>query len=303
VARELGLETSYLERLMDREIYKEKNGRGSMVVKLVKNFRSHNAILKFPNERFYDGELQQCGDPKVIDAFIGSPQLASKKFPIVFHALPGKDDREASSPSFFNVHEVTQVKTYIEALRADRKYRITDQDIGVIAPYHAQCKKIRAALKAIAGSVKVGSVEEFQGQERTVIIISTVRSSREFVHYDLKHTLGFVANPRRFNVAVTRAKALLIIVGDPAVLSLDPLWRSFLNYVHLNKGWKGPPPHWDTRAPVMEGGYDQELRGVGLTDMNDFTRRMEALTLTGVDSVVDGEDEDANIDRPWVETE
>jgi helicase MOV-10 len=81
--------------------------------------------LKFPNERFYDGELQPCGDPKVINAFIGSPQLVSKKFPILFHALPGKDDREASSPSFFNVHEVSQVKAYIEALRADRKYRIS----------------------------------------------------------------------------------------------------------------------------------------------------------------------------------
>jgi helicase MOV-10 len=282
VARELGLEKSYLERLMDCEIYKEKNG--SAVVKLVKNFRSHNAILKFPNERFYDGELQQYGDRKIIDAFIGSPQLASKKFPVVFHAIFGKDDREASSPSFFNIDEITQVKTYVQALCADKQYHITDEDIGVISPYHAQCRKIRESLKAIAGGIKVGSVEEFQGQERTIIIISTVRSSREFVQYDLKHTLGFVANPRRFNVAVTRAKALLIIVGDPAVLSLDPLWRSFLNYVHINKGWKGPPPHWDTSAPVMEGGYGQELREAGLADMNDFTRRMESLTLTGVDS-------------------
>jgi len=268
-------------------------------VKLVKNFRSHSAILKFPNERFYDGELQQCGDPKTINAFIGSPQLASKKFPIVFHALFGKDEQEASSPSFFNIDEVTQVKAYIDALRDDRNFRITDQDIGVIAPYHAQCQKLRKRLIHSTG-VKVGSVEEFQGQERTVIIISTVRSSREFVEYDLKHTLGFVANPRRFNVAVTRAKALLIVIGDPSVLSLDPLWRSFLNYVHLNKGWKGPPPSWDTSAPVVEESYDQELREAGLADMNDFTRRMEALTLSGVQ---DGADVDANIDRPWRETE
>jgi helicase MOV-10 len=95
------------------------------VVKLVKNFRSHSAILKFPNERFYKGELEQCGDPKTINAFIGSPQLASRAFPIVFHALSGKDDREASSPSFFNIDEATQVKTYIEALRADRNQRLS----------------------------------------------------------------------------------------------------------------------------------------------------------------------------------
>ncbi|EGO29184.1 hypothetical protein SERLADRAFT_456584, partial [Serpula lacrymans var. lacrymans S7.9] len=252
IARELGMETSYLERLMTSDTYDVKSGRGQTVVKLVKNFRSHAAILKFPNERFYAGELEQCGDPKVINAFTGSPQLASKNFPVIFHAVIGKDDREASSPSFFNIDEVSQVKSYITALRSDRKFWITDDEIGVIAPYHAQCLKIRASLQAVADGVKVGSVEEFQGQERKVIIISTVRSSREFIEYDLKHTLGFVASPRRFNVAVTRAQALLIVIGDPSVLSLDPLWRSFLNYVHNNGGWKGPSITWDPLAPVEE---------------------------------------------------
>ncbi len=90
----------------------------------------------------------------------------------------------------------------------------------MVTPYHAQVMKIRAVLRAFADEVKVASVEEFQGQvrikssssdkpmltasplslqERKVMIISTVRSSREFVEYDLRHTLGFVANPRRFN--------------------------------------------------------------------------------------------------------
>ena len=74
-----------------------------------------------------------------------------------------------------------------------------DDQIGIITPYHAQCLKIRASLRDTAGSITVGSVEEFQGQERKIIIISTVRSSQDFVEYDLRHTLGFVANPRRFN--------------------------------------------------------------------------------------------------------
>ncbi|KII91294.1 hypothetical protein PLICRDRAFT_105552 [Plicaturopsis crispa FD-325 SS-3] len=306
VARELGLEKSYLERLMERDVYNEEQGHGISVVKLVKNFRSHPAILKFPNENFYGGDLQPCGDPKAINAYIDAPILVSKKFPIVFHAISGKDDREASSPSFFNIDEATQVKAYVKQLRDDRTFRTADKDIGVIAPYHAQCLKIRNVLRAVADGVKVGSVEEFQGQERPVIIISTVRSSRDFVEYDLRHTLGFVANPRRFNVAVTRAKALLIIVGDPAVLGLDPLWRSFLNYVHVNGGWRGAPPDWDTGAPVNEqGGYDQEIRDLGLADMNEFTRRMESLSLAGMDA--NGDDDlreaEANVDRPWRELE
>ncbi|KAJ7636873.1 P-loop containing nucleoside triphosphate hydrolase protein [Roridomyces roridus] len=305
IARELGFETSYIERLMAREIYDEKKGYGTSVVKLTKNFRSHNAILKFPNERFYKNELQQCGKPSVIDSFLQSPLLPCKTFPIVFHAIAGRDAREASSPSFFNIDEASQVKNYVETLRSDRKFRITDADIGVIAPYHAQCQKIRNTLRAVAEGVKVGSVEEFQGQERRVIIISTVRSSREFVAYDLRHTLGFVANPRRFNVAVTRAQALLVVVGDPDVLGLDPLWRSFLNYIHNNGGWKGRAISWDPTAPVAEdGGYDHTVREAAQRDMNEFTRRIEALTIAGAEAIQEeGDGDDTNVDRPWNDTE
>ena len=76
---------------------------------------------------------------------------------------------------------------------------VPERDIGIISPYHAQCQKIRRALPKELEKAKVGSVEEFQGQERRIIIISTVRSSLEFVQSDVRHTLGFVAHPRRFN--------------------------------------------------------------------------------------------------------
>ncbi|KAG6857049.1 hypothetical protein H0H87_010405 [Tephrocybe sp. NHM501043] len=296
IARQLGLEVSYIERLMQRDAYNLADGYGVSVVKLINNFRSHSSILKFPNERFYDDELVRSGDDKVINGFIGSSYLPNKKFPVVFHGVCGKDEREASSPSFFNADEVLQVKAYVQSLRSDRRFRTTDNDIGVIAPYNSQCRKIRKALRGVADGVKVGSVEEFQGQERRVIIISTVRSSTEYVEYDLRHTLGFVASPRRFNVAVTRAQALLIIIGDPTVLSLDPLWRSFLNYIHHNRGWTGSPITWDPKAPVNEaGGYDRQIREAAQIDMNDFTRQMEALTLAGVEAINDV----ANVDRPW----
>ncbi|KAL0572130.1 hypothetical protein V5O48_009828 [Marasmius crinis-equi] len=302
VARTLGLEVSFIERLMKREIYDEVEGYGKSVVKLTKNYRSHQAILKFPNERFYGGDLEPCANPQIANLYVNSSHVVSARFPIVLHSISGKDDREAASPSFFNIDEVTAVKSIVQKLRSDRRIRITDNDIGVIAPYHAQVLKLRTAFRSFADSVKVGSVEEFQGQERKVIIVSTVRSSREFVEYDLRHTLGFVANPRRFNVAVTRAQSLLIIVGDPNVLSLDPLWRSFMNYVYENGGWTGPEPSWDTEEPVDEaGGFDVAVREKAKDDMNAFSRMMEALTLNGVSEEGDGDD--VNVDRPWVEME
>ncbi|PBK68587.1 RNA helicase [Armillaria solidipes] len=288
IARELGLDTSYIERLMQREIYDEVGGHGQSVVKLTQNFRSHSAILKFPNERFYKGDLQPCADPDSVGVFIGSDHLTAKKFPIVFHAMAGQDDREASSPSFFNIDEVSEVKTAVEELLGDAKLKLTVDDIGVIAPYHAQVRRIRTTLNKVAKGIQIGSVEEFQGQERKVIIISTVRSSKDFIEYDLRHTLGFVANPRRFNVAVTRAKALLVIIGDPTVLSIDPLWRSFLNYIYKHGGWRGLQISWDPDADVDEaGGYDRAIRMAAQEEMDEFTRQMETMTLTGVQ------------DEPW----
>jgi helicase MOV-10 len=94
-------------------------------VKLIKNFRSHSAILRFPNEKFYGGDLQPWGDPQTINYFVGSPILPSPNFPLVFHAINGKDDRQSTSPSFFNIDEVTLVKEYVQKLRADRKFRIS----------------------------------------------------------------------------------------------------------------------------------------------------------------------------------
>ncbi|KAH6909394.1 RNA helicase [Coprinopsis sp. MPI-PUGE-AT-0042] len=303
ISSTLGLATSYLERLMESDIY-EVSSASATVVKLIKNYRSHPAILKFPNEQFYAGDLEAWASAATINAFLNSPLLPKNpKFPVVFHAVAGKDDREASSPSFFNVDEVLQVKSYVQTLMEGSKFRAADKEIGVITPYHAQCLKVRSVLRSFAPDVKVGSVEEFQGQERKVIIISTVRSSKDFVEYDLRHTLGFVANPRRFNVAVTRAQALLIVVGNPHVLGLDPLWRSFLNYIHANQGWTGSMDiPWDPEDSDHDDlPYDARARRQAEVDMNDFTRRMEELALGNAEDGAN--EEDAHVDRPWRDVE
>ena len=85
-------------------------------------------------------------------------------------------------------------------------------------------------------------------------------------------------------MAVTCAQAMLIIVGDPQVLSLDPLWRGFLNYVYVNGGWTGPDIMWDPKAKVDEsGGYYKKASDNAQFDMVEFTHCMEAVTLDEVD--------------------
>lgn len=248
---------SLLDRLTEMPLYDDQKKNGITIVKLIQNFRSHPAILRFPNERFYHGDLQAKADPTVTHAMERASCVVKPGFPVIFHSIIGKDLREASSPSFFNVEEASLVKKYVQDLKSDQRLRLSDEHIGVISPYNAQCGKIRKALQAVGKGIKVGSVEEFQGQERRVIIVSTVRSSVEFVPFDITHTLGFIAKPHRFNTAMTRAQALLIVIGDPNVLSLDPVWRSFLNYIYNNGGWTGRPcPSWNTE--------DLEVDGAGL---------------------------------------
>ncbi|CAL8319741.1 unnamed protein product [Merluccius merluccius] len=221
------------------------------VTKLLSNYRSHPDILKIPNMLFYDGELQVCADPFLRNSYCRWEYLPKKDFPVIFHGVTGRDEREANSPSFFNRAEVELLVGYVKKLleKDGRKgqARILPKDIGIITPYRKQVLKIRKGLAILekelkvdlTKSLKVGSVEEFQGQERTVILVSTVRSDPKYTDLDQRFTLGFVKNEKRFNVAVTRAKAMLIMVGNPKVLSADPVWKSFIEYCRDNGGYTG----------------------------------------------------------------
>ncbi|KAJ7746480.1 RNA helicase [Mycena maculata] len=286
IAASLGLAVSYLARLMQRELYSldpqtSFGGSGITIVKLVNNFRSHPAILDFSNNQFYDGELKPCGNPALIRSLENSDELPTKKFPLIFHGILGKDDREGSSPSFFNIGECVLVKKYVSSLLGDRKLRIRPEEIGIITPYYAQRCKIMDLLyrdPKLRG-ISVGSVEEFQGQERRVIIMSTVRSNTNYVESDIRRTLGFVANPQRFNVAITRAQALLIVIGNPDILALDPLWRAFLNYIHIRGGWRGKAISWNPDDGVNpgHGEYDQEMKRRAEGEAEEMMARLKSL--------------------------
>uniref|UniRef100_A0A8C7FGK6 RNA helicase n=1 Tax=Oncorhynchus kisutch TaxID=8019 RepID=A0A8C7FGK6_ONCKI len=236
------------------------------------NSLSHPSILKVPNELFYEEELQVFANEMIRNSYCTWEYLPQKNFPVVFHGVAGRDEREATSPSFFNVAEIEVLMDYLKKLLQGQGKRglatISPKDIGIIAPYRKQVEKIRKALKMLKKDfkstsikdLKVGSVEEFQGQERRVILVSTVRSSAKYVQTDQYFSLGFVKNEKRFNVAVTRAKALLIVVGNPLVLRGDPTWgRYVLTLTRVEQRSKAL--HLSARRVTTDPGMIPGLRG------------------------------------------
>ncbi|KAM8978994.1 RNA helicase Mov10l1 isoform X1 [Sarcophilus harrisii] len=242
-----GLNVSMLERLMSRPLYlRDENAFGAcgsynplLVTKLVKNYRSHSALLSLPSKLFYYKELEFCADTEVVNSLLGWEKLPKKGFPLIFHGMRGSETREGRSPSWFNPAEAVQVMRYCCLLTKHISSVVSLMDIGVITPYRKQVEKIRVLLRNVdLMDIKVGSVEEFQGQEYLVIIISTVRSNEDKFEDD-RFFLGFLANSKRFNVAITRPKALLIVLGNPHVLVKDPCFSALLEYSLSNGAYIG----------------------------------------------------------------
>lgn len=269
LCREFGMEKSYMERLTEDESYVRKDGAypEDLITKLVRNYRSHPAIMKLPNEMFYDSDLIAAADQLVSHNLANWEHLPCRGFPVIFHAMEGENLREGSSPSWYNPQEAIQVVDYVSMLMNDTKPPVRPEDIGIITPYHRQAQKIRTLLnsQSIGKDIKVGSVEVFQGQERRVIILSTVRSETEHLTTDLRFNLGFVSNKKRFNVAITRAKALLIVIGCPRVLALDKEnWHPFMKYCFENKAWVGDDwdPNRDDETINVDDDEDDDLSSI-----------------------------------------
>uniref|UniRef100_A0A8C6VHW1 Mov10 like RNA helicase 1 n=1 Tax=Naja naja TaxID=35670 RepID=A0A8C6VHW1_NAJNA len=244
IAMFYGLNISLLERLMHCPLYLRDDDTfgpcGSynplLITKLVKNYRSHSALLTLPSKLFYHKELEVCADPSVVNSLLGWEKLPKKGFPLIFHGMRGTEMREGCNPSWFNPTEAVQVMRYCCLLVKSINSSVSGKDIGVVAPYRKQVEKITILLRNVdLSDIKVGSVEEFQGQEFSVIIIS-VRSNETL---DEGLFLGFLTNSQRFNVAITRSKALLIVVGNPHVLAKDPCFNALLEYSLMNDVYVG----------------------------------------------------------------
>uniref|UniRef100_A0A803YDR0 RNA helicase n=1 Tax=Meleagris gallopavo TaxID=9103 RepID=A0A803YDR0_MELGA len=247
IAVAFGLNISLLERLISRDMYLRDEDAFSadgsynplLITKLINNYRSHSALLALPSKLFYNKELEVCADASVVTSLLHWEKLPRKGFPLIFHGVRGKETREGHSPSWFNPTEAVQVMQYCCHLAKNESIAVSVTDIGVITPYRKQVEKIKFLLRSIdLSDIKVGTVEEFQGQECMVTILSTVRSYEDTLAEE-EYYLGFLSNPKRFNVAITRAKALLIVIGNPHLLVKDPCFCALLEYSLMNNAYVG----------------------------------------------------------------
>ncbi|KAH9959442.1 P-loop containing nucleoside triphosphate hydrolase protein [Russula dissimulans] len=258
IASSAGLRMSYLERLMlMHEVYGPDTQAGGTIVELLRNRRSHPSIIAWSNRYFYEDRMREYANTYITYDLVHSNVLPKKGLPVVFHGVRGSEEHTKWSPSSFNILEASIIRDYCVKLTADPERKIYPEEIRVLALYKAQVRAIRELLRAAELSdIAVGSIEQFQGQERKVIILATTRNEESHP----RKGLGFVVNRQYMNVAITRAQALLIVIGDPEVLGKDELWRTFLEYINSREGWTGKVHKWDAAESDSVPGYVVESR-------------------------------------------
>ncbi|KLJ10076.1 hypothetical protein EMPG_14514 [Blastomyces silverae] len=238
---------------------------------LTRNYRSHTSILAMPSVLFYSDTLIPSATPAHPDGPVPSWPVwkAPHRWPMLFACNTSPDDVEEilHSPAgsgLFNQGEALKALQFVQSL-LDHSNSLTypsnattagtpttsttpmrpisQQEIAVITPFLTQVVHLRRLFRDHnLHSVNIGPVEAFQGLETRFLIICTTRTRAEmrFIEQDQSFGLGLVGERRRFNMAMTRAKEGLIVIGSPDVLvgvSKDESWRAFLSFCARNECW------------------------------------------------------------------
>ena len=193
-------------------------------------YRMHPVLAEFPSNYFYEGSLQNGVSPSERTFHhVDFPWPEFGDTPMMFHMTYGQEEIGAAGVSYLNRAEALIVGQFVKKFIS---CGVKPRQIGVITPYQGQRSYILQQLQE-EPDVEVASVDAFQGREKDVIIISCVRSNE-------KVGIGFLSDPRRLNVALTRAKYVRIVVGNGKILSKQRLWNHLLH-------------HFQDRRLTMEG--------------------------------------------------
>lgn len=221
-AAKAGLSQSLFERLVVL---------GIRPFRLEVQYRMHPELSQFPSNFFYEGSLQNgvCAEERKLKIDFPWPNVDC---PMFFLVTLGAEEIAGSGTSYLNRTEAANVeKITTKFLKAGVK----PEQIGIITPYEGQraylvqYMQYQGALHSkLYQDIEIASVDAFQGREKDIIIMSCVRSNEH-------QGIGFLNDPRRLNVALTRSKYGIIIVGNPKVLSKQQLWNNLLHFYKEKK--------------------------------------------------------------------
>ena len=185
--------------------------------------------MTYPSSTFYAGKLvahptvarHTLADVGVV-ARVPDVAMPDRVLDVVDTAGTGHEEQTSQgSESKENAGEASIIARVIHDLVAAG---LTPAHIGVVTPYAAQSALLQRELAHLVdGGLEIDSVDGFQGREKEAIVFSAVRSNTD-------GEVGFLADERRLNVAITRARSKLVVVGDSATLSSDPRWRALFDH-------------------------------------------------------------------------
>lgn len=227
--------TSFFQRLFERI---QNAGRPNLLHTLNHNYRSARSICNLYNIPFYNGEL------KTTDA-VNAQKKHSLSFrsSVVWYDTGMLSDKEEEQEGTGKINRcnASVIERTLRRIQSEMKNCGTNYDIGIITPYKAQAAALRKKLAVKKNfpecSIDIGTVDSFQGSDRDIIIYDCVRS----VKVKGKAKIDFIADEKRLNVSLSRAKKLLIIVGDmdflyqARVSDKNNPFKSIIEYINQNK--------------------------------------------------------------------
>jgi len=184
-------------------------------------YRMHEDIMRFPSQEFYEGKLiaDESVAKHVASELPGAAPSDLTSRPVTFVDTAGAGFDEAWNDMLESRENKGEAELAVKLLYELLGSGIKPKDVAILTPYTAQAKMLKTMVRE--PGLEIGSVDGFQGREKEAIILSLVRSSEA-------GQIGFLSDMRRLNVAITRARRCLIVVGDSATIGRHPVYARFV---------------------------------------------------------------------------
>jgi hypothetical protein len=201
---------------------------------LIRNYRSHPAILAVPSALFYADTLEP--EATNTDRLAGWSEWRGRGWPVLFRNNDSEDDLETDGGGWYNAGEARLACQYASQLV--HTGLLTQNEVCIMSPFKAQVQCLRKTIReeryGSLWDVDIGPTEAFQGLERGVVILCITRSRQRYVEKDKEVDWGIIGLANKMNVALTRAKFGLIVIGKHEILRHDSNWKAFLEFCERN---------------------------------------------------------------------